>query len=123
MEVDDRGVSIGQHQPVLRLGKIIMRDAAAAHIAEQSTGIIIPLQAVRSREVQRRPFGPGAKQAVGVDLDDFRCAANAGDRLQGTDFALRQKPGQRTRPKRRSADDAPGNAAIRPIGKIARPGL
>ena len=119
LEVDDGGFAVGHHQPVLRLGQIVVGNAAPAHVPQQSARVFVPDGRLRARQMQRRAIRPGPEQAVCVDVNDIGCSLDAGNGAKRPDFALRQEPGERTRPQGRGGDDAARDPYLRPIREMA----
>ena len=119
LEVDHRGAAVGCHQPVLRLGEIVVRDAGTAQAAQDPKGVAVPFARRRAADMQRLAFRPEAEQAVGIDRHQLRRAIDPRNGAQRTDLALCQQPRERARPPRRRGDDAADDRRLRCVGHMA----
>src|SRR5690606_29420179 len=101
LEVDDRGASVLQHQPVGFLGQVVVGDAAAMQLLQQSPCGVEPGRvATRRPLVHRRARHVAAVEAAPVPGQQLRHVGHAVNGAQRQRLAAGQPPGGQAQPDR-----------------------
>ena len=99
--VDERGRSVGRHQPVRFLVRVVVRHAAAMDRAEQPACIRVEAGVGGSRLVQDQAVDEGPDQSAPASREEGGHAGLAGERRQRPDLTPGEDPRDRARPKGR----------------------
>lgn len=123
LKVDHGGEALWRHQPVLRLGEVIVRDITFAHLTQDAPRVAVKRRIRRFREVERHAFGPAAKDAFVVYADQVRSALDPCHNTQGFDFFSGQKARDGFGPKRHAIKFAQDKFCVFSACQMARHGF